>query len=1260
MMRLHRVAEEPTVLLALGHVHKDWLRSNATAAHAGEAPGSWAAAAAFLVAGIAQTGCSNLGLVALHNSPGPYQFQQAEFFVGRLTCKASYDALRTCQGVLGDTDAAARTMAKMQLLDLAPAPNTLDPPTSLPQPFHDAAGTPWLRRFQDPTIMAELRQFVRTENESQSFQPAFSASWTLPTRATDDWSAVPLASKGVLEDGHCARLPRTCGLVASLRRELGPVYGAEHVGARLLRLAPGASLRPHRGPGGRLVGHLGIAVPEHDRTAITVGGVTRAWAEGEWLVFDDSLLHSAVNGAGRPRFVLSVAFAKPDLWAEATSAGHMNIATDTFTLNISPGACTVTTTLKFDAPVKVSAAVPLLSLYNRVEDSHAEDWAPCTKVEAPPGQCPASGCASVGVLDIHAAAGYGYITLHYNATQSSIVWTVHSTSNWHGDSVERHIMFPEFWLGILESCVPTDGNCTSPTVMGKLQGPRGFGTDPGSTTLPSAGFVSITNHSFYKYMFYAVEGDAVGMTIAPSADIGHIWMDIGRNAGVLFDNENRFKSWLWTQGATGPAGPAGQAVFNHEYWVNRSLALGVQLLFISSAINTEDWLINTKEYPDITGTAAYVRAHGLAFGIHTLPYPPGNAPPENLIQDGPAPTYRSGSWSSPTRAHGLEDLGFWWGHDNEGAVAVNGNPNGPCPQLVPGYDCSRWGSNMSLHGTSWSTLGRYRAGGSIGFDGVASYGVAAHTVIWDGAGADVTLGLTMHPADVSEGTLVSRAGSFHLAFSAAHLVWTVESVAGPVAVTSAMAFEAGGCYTIKCTYNSTSSTAKILVENKLDALRVHPASRGLESIPLASSSSDIFFGAASKDAQFWHGSLEEVYLKNISTEFRQVYRYTDNVRPTSASNVRVFDLSTDHGRKYYAGVMSHILNAADFDTTQWDGFEILLLMPMYNFGHSNKTVGDSMYRGVPSADWYNLGWPLAVGQDWLAAMEETHRLTNPHTAIECSFMAPGLGPWRPDMAPYVDEHGPDVVTLGLEWHPKMLFRTLLSGLVINPYHTPLGWITNEYNISYWLGGLITTGVAPQIDDRADGKWDAVVRGWMLDYAYYGHMQEGTGRTGASMLHYDQGCCHIQGEACEWVACRDVMLSVLAGGTIGPAGTAVGLYAASPAPVVVPPHLAHNGTTILVFMARGTDRVSLSFGAPADTHISLVMMTDARVDLSGGFLLMHDEVLEITVLNATAAERRNPQFVSRRSAFGAAPVRGARALTVEAAIYQTVVLSKRAA
>lgn len=60
--------------------------------------------------------------------------------------------------------------------------------------------------------------------------------------------------------------------------------------------------------------------------------------------------------------------------------------------------------------------------------------------------------------------------------------------------------------------------------------------------------------------------------------------------------------------------------------------------------------------------------------------------------------------------------------------------------------------------------------------------------------------------------------------------------------------------------------------------------------------------------------------------------------------------------------MSNILNSGgvNFDTTQWDGFEILLLMPLYSFPHSSKTFGtgpssgEKMYRGIPSPDWYLL------------------------------------------------------------------------------------------------------------------------------------------------------------------------------------------------------------------------------------------------------------------------------------------------------------------
>ena len=257
-----------------------------------------------------------------------------------------------------------------------------------------------------------------------------------------------------------------------------------------------------------------------------------------------------------------------------------------------------------------------------------------------------------------------------------------------------------------------------------------------------------------------------------------------------------------------------------------------------------------------------------------------------------------------------------------------------------------------------------------------------------------------------------------------------------------------------------------------------------------------------------------------------------------------------------------------------------------------------------------------------------------------------------DMAPYVDQHGPDVVKLGLEWHPKMLFRTLLSGLVINPYHTPLAWISNEYNISYWLGGLVTTGVAPQIDDGGGGRWDAVVSGWLKDYTYYGHMQE----DGAYMLHYDEGCCHIQGEACEWTACKDVMLSVLGGGTCN--ASVVGLYAASPQSVHVPANLTPNGTTILVFQAFGTPSVAFSVGSTSDTVLTLTAMTATEMTLSGDFfMLTHKQEVELTLYNVSSvADRRNLQLVSKGLAFPAGAT-GQQELELDLAIYQTAVLRK---
>ena len=617
MRRLYEVAREPTLLLSMGHAIKDWVKVSAEGETA-------ASAASLLGDGIAAVGCSDVA--SREGLPRPYYFQQADFFQRRLTCVASHQALLDLQAT-----------------------------ASVPEAVLDAQDFPWLRRLQEGAVMEELQSFVGREASQRPFREAFSSSWTLTNRGdVDDWSAVELMNKGVLADGtHCQHLPITCDILSQLAgAELAPTRDVQQVGVRLLRLAPGAGLRPHHGPGGRLVAHLGLRIPHGDTTSLTVAGQRLLWNEGEWTVFDDAFLHSAHNGAPEERVVLSVAFVKPEL-APRTRA--LTIDTDLFSFSIDSAACTATTSIKFAAPVpsKASAAVPLLSLYNRISDAQLEDFSDCIKVEASVDVCSASGkCKDEGELTVHAAHGYGSVQLRYRAAPTHVVFTLADTAKWKGDPVEKHLRFGEFWQGILPSCIPTDGNCTAPTVMGKIQGPRGFG-GVGSATLPSSGFVSITNHSYYKYLFYATPNDSVGFTIAPSDTVAKVWMDIGRAAGVLTNNDNRFKSWLWTQGNPGPSG----GVFDKKHWVNRSLALGVQLLFISSAINVEDWHINTKEYPTIKEDAAYVRSHGLGFGIHTLPYPPGNAPPEMLIQDGLAPTYRSGHWSSPSSAVGLEDMG---------------------------------------------------------------------------------------------------------------------------------------------------------------------------------------------------------------------------------------------------------------------------------------------------------------------------------------------------------------------------------------------------------------------------------------------------------------------------------------------------------------------------------------------------------------------------------------------------------------------------
>jgi hypothetical protein len=110
-------------------------------------------------------------------------------------------------------------------------------------------------------------------------------------------------------------------------------------------------------------------------------------------------------------------------------------------------------------------------------------------------------------------------------------------SSWKADPKQRHLAFGEFWDGILS-------NATAPMIMGKVQGPRGI---PGSGVL-SAGFVTITENVYYRWVFDAQFGDEVAFGFAgpASADVAAFWQQVGRERGLLSDNANRFLSWFWT------------------------------------------------------------------------------------------------------------------------------------------------------------------------------------------------------------------------------------------------------------------------------------------------------------------------------------------------------------------------------------------------------------------------------------------------------------------------------------------------------------------------------------------------------------------------------------------------------------------------------------------------------------------------------------------------------------------------------------------
>jgi len=77
-------------------------------------------------------------------------------------------------------------------------------------------------------------------------------------------------------------------------------------------LRPGVRIPPHHGfMNARLICHLPLVVPP--QCALRVGNETRAWHEGQVVIFDDSMEHEAWNLSQEPRAVLIFDVWRPEL-----------------------------------------------------------------------------------------------------------------------------------------------------------------------------------------------------------------------------------------------------------------------------------------------------------------------------------------------------------------------------------------------------------------------------------------------------------------------------------------------------------------------------------------------------------------------------------------------------------------------------------------------------------------------------------------------------------------------------------------------------------------------------------------------------------------------------------------------------------------------------------------------------------------------------------------------------------------------------------
>jgi beta-hydroxylase len=169
------------------------------------------------------------------------------------------------------------------------------------RPFHDPASFEWMRAFEErfDEIRAEAEAVLSIHKESVDI-------YKYPGLDGDQWKAF----KFVARHKPLEEKMKLCPVTASLLKTVPgyPIFRD----AMFSILAPGGEISRHRDVANIfLTAHLGLITPPGG--FVEVGGEARPWKEGEFVVFDSSYEHRALNPSNAPRVVLLIDFLHPEI-----------------------------------------------------------------------------------------------------------------------------------------------------------------------------------------------------------------------------------------------------------------------------------------------------------------------------------------------------------------------------------------------------------------------------------------------------------------------------------------------------------------------------------------------------------------------------------------------------------------------------------------------------------------------------------------------------------------------------------------------------------------------------------------------------------------------------------------------------------------------------------------------------------------------------------------------------------------------------------